>query len=344
MNRTIKTIYRLEKLTALLTDRKRVLIVMQDNPDPDAIAAAVALRELAKTISLVSTSIAHGGTVGRAENRALVRYLGLKLHPLETVDLSRYDLIAMVDTQPGTGNNSLPLSSPPNIIIDHHPQRTESRRAQLSDIRKQYGSTSTILFEYLSHADIKPDPPLATALLYGIRSDTQDLGMAACQADFKALHALYPLANTRMLSEIQRGRVQRVYYKILYNALQNATVYGKGILTQVGSIDIPDMVGEVADLLLRDDETTWALCLGYYQDRMLLSIRTSETTANAAKIMRTLVSGKGTGGGHDMLAGGQIPLNQQTKAERQALEKTIRDRFRKAMGNTGQRGSKLITS
>ena len=123
---------------------------MQDNPDPDAIGAAVALRKLAKDLENIQFSIGHGGTIGRGENRVLVRYLHLKLHKCNEIELEKFDLIAMVDTQPGTGNNSLPPGVTPHIVFDRHPTQQTSHSAQLADVRPRYGATSTILIEYLT--------------------------------------------------------------------------------------------------------------------------------------------------------------------------------------------------
>ena len=112
---------------------------MQDNPDPDSIAAAVALRLLVHTLGKVRCSIAHGGTLGRAENRALVRYLNLNLRAITQVEWVGFDLIALVDTQPGTGNNSLPGDVTAQIVIDHHTYRRATRHAKLIDVRHGYG-------------------------------------------------------------------------------------------------------------------------------------------------------------------------------------------------------------
>ena len=187
-----KTGSKLQKLTELFTGKAYLLVVMQDTPDPDSLAAAVALRRLAKSLANLQCSLAYGGTVGRGENRALVKYLGLNLRPCDEIDYEKYDLVAMVDTQPGTGNNSLPETVTPNIVIDHHPIRRQTRTAAFTDVRSGYGAASTILVEYLIEAGITPDTPLATALLYGIRSDTQDLGREASRSISKPSSSSIP--------------------------------------------------------------------------------------------------------------------------------------------------------
>jgi nanoRNase/pAp phosphatase (c-di-AMP/oligoRNAs hydrolase) len=337
-----KTGSKLQKLTELFAGKAYLLIAMQDTPDPDSLAAAVALRRLAKSLANLQCSIACGGTVGRGENRALVKYLGLNLRNYAEIDYGKYDLVAMVDTQPGTGNNSLPAGIEPDIVIDHHPIHHETRAAQFTDIRRSYGATSTILVEYLIEAGITPDPPLATALLYGIRSDTQDLGRECSRYDIEAIEFLYPFANKRMLGVIQRGKVPRVYYQMLADALRNARVQGPAVITELGDIDNPDMIAEVADLLLREDETTWSMCTGYWNNRLLISLRTSEETISAGKVIKHMVARKGTGGGHMTYAGGQIPLTKGTKAERETLQKDIEQKFLQALGARDSQSVRLV--
>lgn len=126
----------------------------------------------------VPSTVTYGGIVGRSENQAMIRYLKLDIKPLSEVNFKQYPVLALVDTQPGAGNNSLPRGVQPTIVIDHHePVRARTRRVKFSDIRTDYGSTSTILTEYLKEADIPGiDRRIITALFYGIKSDTRDLG------------------------------------------------------------------------------------------------------------------------------------------------------------------------
>jgi nanoRNase/pAp phosphatase (c-di-AMP/oligoRNAs hydrolase) len=337
-----KTGTKLQRLTELFTGNGYLLVVMQDNPDPDSLAAAVALRRLGKSLANLQVSIACGGTVGRGENRALVKYLGLNLRAPADVDYGKFDLVAMVDTQPGTGNNSLPETIEPDIVIDHHPIRRLTRTVTFTDIRSSYGAASTILVEYLIEAGITPDTPLATALLYGIRSDTQDLGREASRFDIEAIQFLYPYANKRMLSVIQRGKVPKVYYQMLADALRNARLQGPAIITDLGEIDNPDMIAEVADLLLREDETTWTMCTGFWNDKLLISIRTSEESNLAARVIKHVVAKRGSGGGHLTYAGGQIPLTDGTKAQRDKLLRNVHRRFVEAVGAEAAESSQLV--
>jgi nanoRNase/pAp phosphatase (c-di-AMP/oligoRNAs hydrolase) len=346
MSRRNQTRERLEKLKSLWARGESLLIVMQNNPDPDAIAAACALRELANKTAGLNCQFAYGGTIGRAENRELVHYLGFAFHPFAEISHQKSDLIAMVDTQPATGNNPLPEGVQPDIIIDHHPATEASRGVAFADIREHYGATSTILWEYLCEAKITPEIPVATALLYGIRSDTQDLGREATKADIVAIEALYPLANKRMLSQIQQGRVPSAYYQMLSTALANTKLYSHALICNIGDIDNPDMIGEVADLLIRHEEVDWVMCYGFYNDQMLISLRTQDDRLDAGDVARSVVDKLGTGGGHASMAGGQISLRADEwlkpksarlarlssgESRRVRLQRLIRSRFLKSL-------------
>lgn len=337
----VNALTRLTRLQAVFAEKKSLLIVMQDFPDPDAIASAAALREIALRSGLQS-SLASGGIVSRAENRALVRYLDLNIMNLDKLDLSRYDLIAMVDTQPATGNNSLAAGYLPAIVIDHHPIHKNTRRAQFHDIRRRYGATSSMMFEYLKAAGIKPSTPLATALTYGIRSDTSDLGRETTAADIAAFFELYVLANKRKLSRIEVERLPRPYFSLLSRGLANARLFGHCVMTDLGIIDNPDMIGEVADLLLRNDESDWALCIGLYETRMLLSIRTSDLQQDAGKVMARIVGRNGSGGGHSTMAGGQIAVDNKSPEKIAALKKGVIKRYLKILKLDGCTGEKLV--
>ena len=329
----------MKELKAVFKDRSSLLVFMQDNPDPDSMAAAIALRKIANSLGNIKCTIVHGGTVGRGENRALAKYLNLKMHQPDKIVYQNYDLVGMVDTQPGTGNNSLPENVVADIVFDHHPMKHRTHLAKFYDVRLKCGATSTIMFEYLVELNIEIDMRLATALLYGIRSDTQDLGREATKADIKAIEILYPIANKRMLSEIQRGSVQRNYFKMLAEALGNAYVYDDCVIARLGFINNPDMIAEVADLLLRDEDIESAVCYGYYEGKLLFSVRTSVSLKIADKIAKAIAIGTGTGGGHQTYAGGQIPLGSLTKSE---LDEIIKGQALNTLGIICAKEKKLV--
>ena len=326
---------RLAKLSAVLEGAKTMLIVMQNNPDPDAIGAAAGLREIANELHGIACSIAHSGHVGRAENKALIRYLGMNVRPLADLDLDRFDRIAMVDAQPGAGNVTFDPNVRLDVVIDHHPIRRETRSARFTDVRSRFGSTSTIIHEYLTEAGIEPPTRVATALVYGIKSDTQDLGRESTKADVEAFLDLYPMSNVKGLGRIVAAPLPRVYFSKLLRAIANATIFGDRVVSYLGRLENSEMVAEAADLLLRIEDVQWSMCLGVVDGWIHLSLRTVARDADAGKIARNLGGRRGFGGGHQSLAAAQIPLASEVTSDaaiRRIVNGLIK-RFLKATGD-----------
>ena len=139
----------LSDLLDTLGGSRSIVILTHDHPDPDGIASAAALRYLLKELSKARVTLAYGGVIGRAENRALIRNLKINLTPLERLDITKQRSFILVDTQPGTGNNSLPDGVTPVAVIDHHRIRKRTRKSPFFDVREGYGASSTIEAEYL---------------------------------------------------------------------------------------------------------------------------------------------------------------------------------------------------
>ena len=296
----------IKRLLAGLRRRRAALIYTHDNPDPDSLAAAWGLARLFQyELDLVSV-IAHGGIVGRAQNRAMVENLGIKLMPTEKLDPDRFDLIALVDSQPETGNNSLPAGHPIDVVIDHHPPRPESRRAPWCDIRPDLGATSTIVFEYLRGRGIPIDPPLATAFFFALRTETRDLGREASEQERRAYLSLVPTVDHALLYRMTHPKVPRAHFVALDRALRSAEVYGNIVAVNLGRLRYPDLVAEIADLLLSFDAAKLVLCVGYYDGSAYLSLRTEPPQRRAGTIMRTIVGTEGAAGGHGTMAGARL--------------------------------------
>src|SRR5206468_10335488 len=172
-----------------------LVILPHDNPDPDALASAAALKYLVGELLRKEAHIALGGIVGRAENRAMLTYLNITLVPVSEVHFGGETQVALVDTQPGRPNNSLPDGLVPTAVIDHHPAYDEYPGVPFLDLRDEYGATSTILTEYLRESRLTVEPKIATALFYGISAETRDLGPEGPAADIEPGHFLYPQPN-----------------------------------------------------------------------------------------------------------------------------------------------------
>ena len=119
---------------------------------------------------------------------------------MDTLDLDEFTVVCMVDTQPGTGNNSWPAELPVHVVIDHHPLRGSCQGCRWVDVREDYGASATILFEYLLSQDVYLSTRLATILLYAIKSDTLFFSRQTNRVDLEAFSYLYPLADAALTS------------------------------------------------------------------------------------------------------------------------------------------------
>ncbi len=114
---------KLEDIKALVQGKTRALIVGHDYPDPDCLASAWGMKRLFADRFGLESDIAFGGFLGRAGNRAMVKLLRIEHVPFHMVHLEHYDFVLMVDTQPGTGNNSFDADLTVDLVIDHHQKK-----------------------------------------------------------------------------------------------------------------------------------------------------------------------------------------------------------------------------
>src|SRR5262245_40762841 len=187
---------RFRALLDVVRGRRRPLIQLQHNPDPDALGSGCALKYVIKRVLKVDPVIAFTGSVGRAENRAMMRYLKIQIVPAFKVDYRRHDLLIVVDTQPGAGTCRLPEGVVPDVVVDHHPSSSRSMSGvRLPLVDDAYGATSTLVGEMLLANGVAIPERIATALVYGIQTDTQDLARNASSVDEEVFSRLYPLAD-----------------------------------------------------------------------------------------------------------------------------------------------------
>lgn len=340
--RKTQTAKKTEKLLKFLSDKKQILIVSHDNPDPDTMAGAFALRYMFMEKLKVTVDIGFSGIIGRAENRAMIRYLNIPLKQLEELDLSQYDTTILVDSQPRTGRPGLPETFEPDVVIDHHPFVPSSRKVKFHDIQSKVGATSTIITQYLIVENIEMSSHVATALLYGIKSDTRDLGRGTSKHDLEAYLYLYPRVNLNLLSKIEHAEVPADYFRIYARSIESAMTYDGVVTSFIGDIDNPDIVAEIADTMIRLEGATCALVGGYFSDQIFISFRTKESDIDAGKLVQRVVGKLGPSGGHGSMSAGRIKMQSMSDNEKNNIEKTIIRRLKRTMKLKARRGKRLV--
>lgn len=296
-------------LKAALEGGRRFVIYLHDNPDPDTIAAGLCMARIGEHLGL-RPLLVHGGDLGRAENQAMVRILRIPLRRLER-DRIRHlasDRYALVDTQPGVGNNSFPEGRRAHVVLDHHGRR-RGLAADFVDVRHDEGCCTTLALDYLRAFGLEPDSTLATACAYAILSETQDLKREATRQDREAWQFLTPRVRQPLLGRIRHPVRSRDYFRTLSRALQKTELGRHTAICHVGPVPYAEVVAEVADFLVDMDRISWCLATGQFEGRMVLSLRSTDPKAQAEKVMKRILRGLGKGGGHGIMAGGALPCD-----------------------------------
>jgi len=320
-------------LRAALRDAEEPLaVVTHDNPDPDAIASAVALTRVAESVDVQAAACYHG-EISHQENRALVNLLDLPLVHLTGDDIEEYGGIALVDhSRPGV-NDSLPEGTQVDIVIDHHPPRGPVA-GRFVDLRSDVGATSTLLTEYFDRFDVVPDRQTATALLYGIQIDTKEFTREVAEADFEAAAALNPLVDTDTLARVESPSLSPETLSVLANAIERRTVREGALSTCVGEIRDRDALAQAAERLLDMEGVHTTLVYGFMDETLYVSGRSRGSDLDLGETLRDAFGAIGDAGGHADMAGAQIPMGilgaveeDQTDPLAEMLRDVVDDRF-----------------
>jgi len=315
---------KIRQLRAIVGENDRIAIVLQDDPDPDAMASAIALRTLLGRNKL-TTPIFAFKPVTRPENRTMTHLLEIEVVSADTRTLQEFDKIAMVDVEPPYFGDRLPRA---DIVIDHHPGYA-SGVAQFEDVRVEYGSTATIMTEYLISAEEKISERLATALLYGIRSDTLALSRRVTDHDVQAFVHLYPLANYNLLRQIDRPELPVSFARILARSLSRLTVSDGLIAIHLGPVERDDLIVQVADFCLQFEGVEWVAVAGKLGSNLVVAVRTQGVgRGNAGEMAKRLFGDIGSAGGHRNMAKAVVPLRQWRRREGTTRDKAIEPKLR----------------
>ncbi len=332
----------LRALDDVFANAGTLLIVLHDNPDPDALASGLALKTLCETRYNLTAVITHGGLINRAENKSMVSELGIPLTVMDEVDTTKFDRIAVVDTQPGRGNNSLPHDAYCHVVFDHHAS-TDAAITDLIIYNKKIGATATLLGELLQAANIEIKTNLATAIAYAIRTETQELRREAGKRDIAMYLHVYPLSSLRKIGTIAFPKLPNSYFEMLCVALFKAQIFRQFIFVPLGAVVMPEIVAEMADLFLRRERVTWVLVSGLYNSSVYLSLRTTHYNGQAFRVLQRILNDTKMAGGHDTFAGGRIDLEPNAISP-DDLQEQLCNRFAAVLGYEKASWKKLISN
>jgi nanoRNase/pAp phosphatase (c-di-AMP/oligoRNAs hydrolase) len=310
----------IERIRSLFGEHK-LHILLQHDPDPDAIGSALALRELLGR-NRPTTPIVTFGEVTRPENLAMLRLLDIQIDRITPADLHKDGArLAMVDVQPPYFEQPLGRV---DLVVDHHPKRTNFK-ARFADLRTGYGATSTIFTEYLRAACVEPTQRLATALLYGIKTDTLFLERGTNMADLNAFTYLYPFANKAMITRIERPALPLDDLESMGRALSRLKVENGLAVIHLGEVNREDVIPQMAEFCLQIENVDWGVVSGLVNDRVVISVRNVGYVKSAGDIMKRLYDDIGSAGGHRAMAKAVVPIDRFKEKFGEVSEKAIRE-------------------
>ena len=329
----LANLQRVVQIRSLLADREKVGILVQPDPDPDGIASAYALRSLLGRKRTTAPLISFG-EVQRPENQALCEAIGIDVKVITPEEINEYDGLVLVDVQPNVFGDSPPERvKSVDVVVDHHPERT-GYEAKIRDIRVSYGATSSIFTEYLRATNTEINAKLATALLYGIKSDTQYLGRQTSHRDMQSFSYLHASHSPALLRRIERPALPLPGLQALGRALAKAEVRDGIHILVLGRVR-EDVIPQVADMALQAEGAEWAIAVGTVGRDLVFSVRNVGYVRAAGEVVRAVVDGLGVGGGHRTMAKGIIPLKAFRKvygrADRAQIRSALYDAFVRAI-------------
>ena len=294
---------RVQQYQRFFADADRVLILLHNEPDPDALASGLALRNaLHRTRQTAIIASIEGVT--RPENVRMVNLLDLHVESITPAQVAEYDRVAMVDVQPHYFGGAIDKV---DLVIDHHPEQP-GYSAVFKDIRPDYGSTATILTEHLRAVDANISERTATALLYAIKSDTLFFNRQANRVDIDAFSYLYPLADAALIKKMEGAEITMERLEYVLKAKQHGRMVEQVFCAFLGTSPREDFIPYVADFYLQLENAKWTIVAGIVNDSLIISVRNLGYSRNAGEFVRRFFADIGSAGGHRAMAKAVVPL------------------------------------
>ena len=334
--------HRSERLLATLAPFSRIVLVSHVNPDPDSLASMLGLEALiAHAQPGKPVILTVDGMIARAENRTMVEDIPIPLTPVESVTIDPRTAVIMVDTQPYTGRRASE-DKQPQVVIDHHETGGVLTGVLFRDIRAHLGATSTMVTGYLLEQNVLISARLATALLYGIESETSGYPREAGALDDGALVWLFPRADKDLLARIRNPKLPQSHFATFQHALSNAFLYREVVVSYCGAVTQPDIIAEIADFFIRFDQVEWAMSIGLFENLLKVSVRVDQLGGHSGEVLRHVVEGIGTAGGHDKRAGGAVQLPDTRPETIDRMLHLILQRLLAKLGIDERQGRRLL--
>jgi nanoRNase/pAp phosphatase (c-di-AMP/oligoRNAs hydrolase) len=286
-------------------DADRVLILLHNEPDPDALAAGLALRNVLRRTRTTAIIGAVQG-VTRPENLRMADLLDIHVETVRAEDFASFERIATVDVQPHYFGGLLPRV---DLVVDHHPEQP-GYTSVFKDIRSDYGSTCTILTEHLRAVDVNISERTATAMLYAIKSDTLFFARQTNRVDLEAFSFLYPLADPALIRKMEGAEITLERLEHVTRALATSRLKHQVLSAFVGETTREDFIPYTADFLLQVEDVKWTIVSGVVGTQLIVSVRNLGYSRNAGEFVKANFGDIGSAGGHRAMAKAVVAMDR----------------------------------
>jgi nanoRNase/pAp phosphatase (c-di-AMP/oligoRNAs hydrolase) len=315
-----------KKLMDMVRPDDSLVLLMQGSPDPDVIASAMALREIIQRTKGLSKSVfVSTEPLIRQQNKEFASSMRLYIQLINHVDLNSYRLIALLDAQPSFLDDALKLIKP-QIVFDHHP-REGNWQADMEDIRPDYGALSSVFTEYLLCARVKIPRNLHTALLYGIKSDTDNFDRATIIEDIRAYTYHTRRANMQLIRRIELNQTPVRFLKYYDHAYHHMNNFHGRRVCYLGHVESADVCVQIADFYLRLIGTYYVVVAGIVGDKFIIIFRGDGYRQDCGAIAQKAFGFIGKGGGHRSAARMEVPLETLKEISGGDLDQRNIERF-----------------
>ena len=313
---------RSDRLLKVLADHDQVLVVTHDNPDPDAIASSFGLQYLLKQKGIESV-IVYENELEKANALKMLEIFEIDMRPAgDVASLGTEDWAVLVDVQKGNSNVT-DLATDEVAVIDHHEWGGDDGGCRFVDIRPGVGACSTLIAEYFFDNEINVPRNIATALLYGIFMDTDDLTRGVAILDIDMFYRLYSLSDISKITELKGNQISREDLSDYAKAFQTVEVYGPVAFLYLDNCN-DSLLGAAGDIVITIAGVDIVVAYSPRDQGIKFSIRSITDGCRANELVRFILEGLGFGGGHDRMAGGFLP--GEKLAEDRSLHTFVRHR------------------
>ncbi|MBR3645351.1 MAG: DHH family phosphoesterase [Lachnospiraceae bacterium] len=287
-----------------LCKNKKIYIQTHNFPDPDAISSAFGIQKLLEFYGIES-EICHLGQIDKLSSIKLLDLCDIKMNAYEDIEheMSEESMILLVDCQKNNGNTT-DIKGHEFAAVDHHPTVVEEQYDYF-DLRI-VGACASIVADYYRQLDIKPDYKVATALIYGIRMDTNQLSRGVTELDIDIFGYLYNYIDRDLLTSLENNNMELSDLRAYGAAIEHISLIGRVGFSYM-NFSCPDaLVAILSDFILSISGIDFVVIYDIRNDGYKFSVRSECSDVHAGKLTKRALTDIGNGGGHASMAGGYV--------------------------------------